>query len=52
MAIERDRGIFQVAQILPMKSTVRVLDGMADGKCAVAEQVLQIKTGPYGSVEQ
>ena len=35
-----------------MKSTARIFDGMADGKSEAAGQVFQMKTDPYGSVEQ
>jgi hypothetical protein len=35
-----------------MKTTARIFDGMADGKCAVSGLVFRIKTDPYGSVEQ
>jgi hypothetical protein len=35
-----------------MKSTARMFDGMADGKSEAAGQFFQMKTDPYGSVEQ
>lgn len=35
-----------------MKTTVRVFDGMDDGKCEQAEKIIQIKIAPYEAAEQ
>jgi hypothetical protein len=35
-----------------MKSTVRAFDGIGDGECHSAGRVFQMKTEPYGAVQQ